>query len=409
MRVVLAGYGVEGKASYEYWRSRGDEVVIADERAELQQLPPEARTLLGPGVFARLEDFDVIVRSPSVHPEKLPYGDAVWSASNEFFARCPAPIIGVTGTKGKGTTSSLIASILQAAGYTVHLVGNIGVPALKVLPEITADHIVVYELSSFQLWDIKRSPHVAVVLMIEPDHLDVHHNLKEYIAAKANIVRFQTDTDIVVYNKDNVSAREIAESSPAQRVAYPFAIDEYRTSIKLPGEHNIENAAAAIAATSEYVHEETIIRKGLASFSGLPHRLKFVREIDGIRYYDDSIATTPGSAIAALQAFDVPTVILLGGSDKGTDYLDIVKECRARDAKVIAIGQTGLIIRELCQKLGVICTRVDGLMNEAVQKAHELAHSGDTVILSPASASFDQYRSYSDRGDQFISAVKSLN
>lgn len=408
MRTVIAGYGIEGKASYEYWRAKGDEVAIADERADLADAPADTRLILGPDAFAQLGEFDRVVRSPSVRPDKLPYGDKVWSATNEFFAQCPAPIIGVTGTKGKGTTCSLITSILRAAGKTVHLVGNIGQPALDGLPSITPDDIVVYELSSFQLWDLHASPHIAVVLMIEPDHLDVHADFAEYVAAKANIAVHQSDRDVIVFHSGNDTSRQIAAQSSAQKREYPFAIDEFLSSLQIPGAHNQENAAAAIAAVREYVTDPDIIRQGLASFTGLPHRLKFVAEVDGVRYYDDSIATTPGSAIAALKAFVQPKVIILGGSDKGADYTDVIEVCRETESQVIAIGQTGLVIRELCAKLGVVCTRVDGGMAEVVREAHELAHAGDVVILSPASASFDQYRSYADRGEQFTAAVAAL-
>ena len=416
MKIAIAGYGIEGKASYDYWRERGDEVVVADERVELAGVPAGTETILGPDAFTRLGAFDRVIRSPSVRPDKLPYGDKVWSATNEFFARCPAPIIGVTGTKGKGTTSSLIASILRAAGRTVHLVGNIGQPALEVLPSIQETDIVVYELSSFQLWDLQKSPHVAVVLGIEPDHLDIHADMAEYIAAKSNIVAHQQPGDVVVYNRYS----EYSEYSDVilnliqnpvgniSKIPYPYDISEFASSLRIPGAHNVENASAAIAAVREYVTDPEIIRQGLASFTGLPHRLKFVAEKDGVKYYDDSIATTPGSAIAALKAFTQPKVIILGGSDKGADYTDIVELCRATNTQVIAVGQTGLVIRELCAKLGVVCVRVDGRMAEAVLKAHEIAHTGDVVILSPASASFDQYRSYADRGNQFIAAVEAL-
>ncbi len=435
MKIVIAGFGVEGKASYKYWHAKGDEVAIADERAGLTDAPVDAQLILGPNAFAQLGEFARIIRSPSVRPDKLPYGDKVWSATNEFFAKCSAPIIGVTGTKGKGTTSSLIASILRAAGKAVHLVGNIGQPALDVLPSITPNDVIVYELSSFQLWDLQKSPHIAVVLAIEPDHLDVHADFNEYLAAKANIRKHQEQDDVCYYHSTNEFARRIAMTgdwpedeeerkiwqAQAFRYATPEAVyvqdgnfivhDEVicpTSAVQLLGEFNIENACAAISAARNFTVDSRAIEQGIREFTGLLHRLKFVAEVDGIRYYDDSIATTPGSAIAALKAFEQPKVIILGGSDKGADYTDVIEVCRETESQVLAIGQTGLVIRELCAKLGVVCTRVDGGMMEVVQKAHELAHVGDVVILSPASASFDQYRSYADRGDQFIVAVEAL-
>lgn len=409
MTVVIAGYGVEGKASFEYWRSRGEDVVIADERDDIGPVPADTRTILGADAFSRLAEFDLIVRSPSVAPDKLPYGDKVWSATNEFFAHCPAPIVGVTGTKGKGTVSSMIASILGEAGRTVHLVGNIGTPALDILPSISPDDVVVYELSSFQLWDIKKSPYVAVVLMIEADHLDVHADIDEYIEAKQGIARRQQPYDTIIYKSDNQWSAQIAEISLAEnRIEYPYDLGELAESVKLPGLHNLDNATAAVAAARQFTDDNKAIARGLESFTGLPHRLKLVREVAGVSYYDDSIATTPGSAMAAILAFEQPKVIILGGSDKGADYTEIINLCADTGTQVIAIGQTGEAIHELATNLGVDSIRIEGGMSEVVDVASQTAEAGGVVILSPASASFDQYRSYADRGEQFVTAVNQL-
>ena len=408
MRVVIAGYGVEGRASFLYWRTLGAEVAIADQRDTLPDAPEEVQLILGADAFDKLADFDVVVRSPSIRPDRLSYGDKVWSATNEFLSKCPAPVIGVTGTKGKGTTSSLVASILRASGKNVHLVGNIGVPALQVLPDIKDGDIVVYELSSFQLWDAVRSPHIAVVLGIEPDHLDVHASFEEYVAAKANIARHQTPNDTVIFYEHNQYSRAIAAQSLGRRVAYPFPIEDVAGSLAIPGAHNVDNASAAVAAVREYTDDVEVIRRGLAAFSGLPHRLKFVAEKNGVGYYDDSIATTPGSAIAAMRSFDAPKVLILGGSDKGVMYDEVVSVAQQTNTSILAIGQTGEGIYTLCLNLGVPVERETGLMTEVVRHATTMARGKGVVLLSPASASFDQYRSYSDRGDQFIKAVEEL-
>jgi UDP-N-acetylmuramoylalanine--D-glutamate ligase len=408
MKIAIVGFGIEGKASYDYWNVAGNELTIVDEREILDDVPEDAATLLGKGVLRQLNDFDLIIRSPSIHPNKLQYGEKVWSATNEFFVKSPAPVIGVTGTKGKGTTCSLIASILQAAGNNVHLIGNIGKPALAELEHIHSTDIVVYELSSFQLWDLKKSPHVAVVLGIEPDHLDVHTDMEEYIAAKANIALYQTQNDVLIFNAHNDIARLIAENSRAQKIAYPFAISQFADALVIPGEHNVENASAAIAAVREYVQDEMVIRNGLSSFTGLPHRLKFVREVSGVKFYDDSIATTPGSAIAAVRSFDQPKVLILGGSDKGASYEEIVDVCKATNTKVVAIGQTGEAIERLCQEKEVEYMRETGDMTQIVATAQKMITSRGVVILSPASASFDMFKNYADRGDRFIAAVERL-
>lgn len=426
MKVAIAGYGVEGEASYRYYASRGDDVTIVDESLSPgRSLPDGATAKLGPGIFSELNGFDLVVRTASLRPDKITTDGSVWSATNEFFANCPAPIIGVTGTKGKGTTCGLIASILEAAGHTVHLVGNIGTPALDVLPSVQAQDVVVFELSSFQLWDLKRSPDIAVVLMIEPDHLDVHMNFDEYLKAKHQIVASQKPSDIAIYHPTNQYSKQLVEGAQAFRYGIAddgqvyiegnsFKIHDREIcstdSVQLPGLHNIENACAAMSAAMAYdaaVSNEQF-SAGLSSFTGLPHRLKFVREVDGVKYYDDSIATTPGSAIAALRAFDESKVVILGGSDKGADYQSIVDECKAQQARVVAIGQTGEKIAELCRASEVEVVRETGLMPEVVARAHAIAHDGDVVILSPASASFGQYVSYVDRGEQFVAAVEAL-
>jgi len=328
MKIVIAGFGVEGQSNLRYFREKFPEAdfLVADEREKVDNLPENVAYQTG---FSGLENADLIVRSPSLPPKKIKTSGRIWSATNEFFANCPATIIGVTGTKGKGTTCSFISSILRAAGEAVHLVGNIGVPALDILPKIEKNDIVVYELSSFQLWDLQKSPHVAVVLMIEPDHLNVHVDFNDYLAAKANITKSQTADDYVVYNSQNEFSSSIADASSAQKKEYPFVLsDDITSAIRLPGKHNIDNACAAIAAVKSILPNvsDDEIKKGLSEFTGLPHRLKFVAEKYGVKYYDDSISTTPGSAIAALKAFAEPKILILGGSDKGADYSELAKE-----------------------------------------------------------------------------------
>lgn len=424
MKIAIAGFGAEGKANYDYWATPENEVVIVDERAiPATEIPTDANVIVGEAAFTKLKGFDMVVRTAGLAPRKIVTDGAVWSATNEFFAKCPAPIIGVTGSKGKGTTCSWIASILRAAGKTVHLVGNIGVPALSVLPNITEEAIVVYELSSFQLWDIERSPQVAVVLYIEPDHLDVHESFEEYVAAKARIASYQLTTDRVVYNKQNQWAAMIARQSVGQRLPYPsertahvrgdaffYGEQELCTldNILLPGAHNLDNACAAITAIWPWVQDGAVIAEGVRSFAGLPHRLKFVREVNGVNYYDDSIATTPGSAIAAVSSFDERVTLILGGHDKGGDLTELMRLCRDRQVSVIAIGANRQQIAELSAKYDVACNVEPGDMQAIVRRASAEAERGSVVVLSPAAASFDMFKSYIDRGEQFIAAVDAL-
>ncbi len=430
MKIAIAGYGMEGKSNYEYF-SRYGEVTIVDEKATEADLPDGALNLLGEGVFEQLDGYDMVVRTAGLAPRKIKTDGKIWSATNEFMAKCPAAVVGVTGSKGKGTTSSLIASMLREAGKTVHLVGNIGLPALDVLEKIQPEDIVVYEMSSFQLWDLEKSPNVAVVLMIEPDHLDVHMDFDEYVDAKSNIRRFQTEDDVCFYHPTNEFSRRIAQSSSYAN-AHPYndsrdpvsvyvkdgnfvkngAVICSTDALRLPGEHNIENACAAISAVlGRFNIGGDVVERGLRSFDGLNHRLKFVREVGGVSYYDDSIATTPGSAIAAIHAFEQPKIIILGGSSKGAEFDELAEAAASGDVKLaLLIGSEASKIETALAAKNVPFKNLgsDITMPDIIDEAKAAASEGDVVILSPACASFGMFKNYSDRGDQFIAAVATL-
>ena len=313
------------------------------------------------------------------------------------------------------------------------------------MSKIKKTDIVVYELSSFQLWDLEKSPHVAVVLMIEPDHLNVHTDFADYLNAKKNIRRHQQLADICLYHPTNKYSQEVAamplDRLPdtgdnhgdtldfAQRYAIPdddqvyvqdgyFCVQNRRicntSHLRLPGAHNLENACAAMSAVTELpitVTDEQYAA-GLESFTGLPHRLKFVAEKDGVKYYDDSISTTPGSAIAALKAFAEPKILILGGSDKGADYTELAQEIARQHLRAVIVnGANASEIIEILHKNEVSCQVVQlemSAMPTVVEAAANQAQSGDVVILSPAAASFDMFKSYNDRGEQFVAAVEKL-
>lgn len=433
MKIAIAGFGVEGQSNYAYWaKDPNNELTIVDERSpeDIPNLPDGVMLLTGENVFSQLHDFDMVIRTAGLAPHKITTNGTVWSATNEFFAKCPAPIIGVTGSKGKGTTSSLIASILEAAGKKVWLVGNIGLASLDVLAQIQPDDIVVYELSSFQLWDAKKSPQTAVVLMIEQEHLDVHRNMEDYIEAKANIARWQTQADLLVFNEENTFASRIATASTAHKIGVPSLdaahIDEAQhvfmyggtvlcsiDALRIPGVHNRANALAAIAAVWPITQDVAAIKAGLNNFKGLPHRLAYVATVNDIAYYDDSIATTPGSAIAALRAFpNQPKVIILGGSYKGSDFSELARELAAQTqpTQAIVIGAEAPRIMAALNEAGF--TQYEVLENATAslftRRAAELAQPGGVVLLSPSAASFGLFKNYADRGEQFIAAVHSL-
>lgn len=430
MKIAVAGYGVEGKSALKYFKARGDEVVILDQK-QPADVPDGIKVIAGQDAFnTDLCQYDLIIRSPSLAPHKI-NSSKITSVTKEFFSRCPAPIIGVTGSKGKGTTSSYIASILSAAGKKVHLVGNIGVPALDELDKIKKEDVVVFELSSFQLWDLHKSPHVAVILMIEPEHLDVHADVKDYVGAKANIRKYQTAEDWCFYHPTNKYAKFIAEQSSFANRAVKFNAAQAGAAyvkddifyigdrqicptnvLHAPFPHNIENACAAISAAWVFMQDVRAIKQGLQSFTGLPHRLKLVAEVSGVKYYDDSIATTPGSVIAALKAFAQPKVLIMGGSDKGADFDQLAAEIVRHDVRgVVAIGNMRNKINNSLKKVNfnnVVLFDESSKMPQAVEAASKMAKTGDVVILSPACASFDMFKNYADRGDQFIAAVAEL-
>jgi UDP-N-acetylmuramoylalanine--D-glutamate ligase len=403
MKIAVLGNGVEGQSIAKYFGDKGDEVEIFDEKNE--------------GVdFGQMDfsEFDKVFRSPSVPPSKI-RSDKLTSATKYFFEWCPADIIGVTGTKGKGTTCSLIASILEAAGLKVWLIGNIGVPALDVLDKIGPRDIVVYEMSSFQLWDMTKSPKVAVIVHMEADHLDVHEGMDDYIDAKSNIVRYQREGNVTIYDETNEISTQIAMLSLGRKVAYPTGkLEEILDNLVIPGKHNRMNGEAAIrAALAVGVKNKEIIGQGLKNFTGLPHRLKCVREVNEVKYYDDSISTTPGSAIAAIRSFAGPKILILGGSDKGSEYDELAQAvANGGVKKVILVGPEGekiqrALINADYEKV-IRVNKVPYDMAEVVKIATAIAEVGNVVVLSPACASFDSFENYSDRGDQFIAAVEAI-
>lgn len=426
MKIAIAGYGIEGSSNYRYYAADpNNEITIVDQHQPSQGVPDGVRTIIGEDAFTNLHGFDLVVRTAGLAPYRIKTNGLVWSATNEFFAQCPAQIIGVTGSKGKGTTASLAAAILRAAGRKVWLVGNIGVAALDSLAEIKPEDVVVYELSSFQLWDLQVSPHVAIVLLIEQEHLDVHIDMDDYVSAKANIARFQTGADILIYNHENQYARAIAEQSHARLVPYQseesahvrdgafYYGEQFICSVetlRIVGAHNQDNACAAIDGIWSLTQDTAAIERAIRNFSGLPHRLKFVREHHGVKYFDDSIATTPTSAIAALRSFNEPKVIILGGSSKGSDFSELAIELTRHSVSVILIGDEAKRIASSCQGAGFenFEIMVEPTAEKIVRRASELAQPGSIVLMSPATASFGLFKNYADRGEQFVAAVEAL-
>ena len=444
MKIALIGFGLEAKSAYDYFKSIDQNITfeIYDENSKSKiELPNGAKFFGDFHDFSKIQA-DLIVRTPAVNPRRLPKNAKITSVTNLFFEKCPAPIIGVTGSKGKGTVSSFITEILRAAGLRVHLVGNIGLPALNELSKIQKDDAVIYELSSFQLWDAQKSPHIAILNNLEVDHLDVHDGFEDYVTAKMNIAKNQTENDFFIFNVENSIVLKNVENLKNQLKAELQPFQDYNLAhiqenyflwgdevlfetdiLKIPGEHNQKNACAAMIATFDFLREkgfqiEEIFdfwREGLSKFTGLPHRLKFVREFEGVRFYDDSIATTPGSAIAALNSFEKPKILILGGSNKGADLSELIEKIsKMPEQELRKVILMGVESSKLAQKLTqagferFINLGQETNMKEVVKTSFENAQSGDVVILSPAHASFDMFKSYADRGEQFIENVNLL-
>ena len=358
-----------------------------------------------------------------------------------FFDRCPGHIVGVTGTKGKGTTTTLIYEILKAGGKKASIAGNIGKPALDILPEMDTDSWAVLELSSFQLIDLKKSPHVGVALMVTAEHLDWHKDVTEYAAAKSNIVRFQSPDDYAVLAEDyprSIAYREITRGN-----VFTFSRNHPVTkgtwveddafwfsgagmaggtngaagnkekicgtdALHIPGRHNWENASAAITVGKLLGIDNTVIAAAIEKFRGLEHRLEFVATVDGVRYYNDSYSTTPDAAQVAIEAFDAPKIVILGGSRKNSDFAKLGETISASKSikAIIGIGVEWARIKEHIHNPNIQTIEGCKNMQEIVAAAHAIAAPEDVVILSPACASFDMFKSYTDRGDQFKAAVQ---
>jgi UDP-N-acetylmuramoylalanine--D-glutamate ligase len=427
MNIAILGYGVEGESVYNYYHAKYPDAsfTVYDNKSEPKNPLPDGVTFVGSVADFKGITADLAIKTPAIPPSQIEVTGEVTSMTREFLKTCPAPVIGVTGTKGKGTTASLIASILDAAGKKTWLVGNIGLGAFDVLDQISADDIVIYELSSFQLWDIDISPHVAVVLFIEQEHLDIHASMDEYVSAKGNITRYQQTNDVVIFDRENSYSKQIADAGSSQKIAYPdkasahihegyFYYGEQKIcpadTLKIKGEHNQNNTCAAIDAAWLYTQNVAAIEEGLSTFTGLPHRLQFIREVAGVSYYDDSIATTPSAVIAALRSFNGQKVIILGGSSKGSDFTELGVELTRHEVQAILIGDEAEKIAASCEAAGFTNYEImqDPTAESIVARAAELAQPGATVLLSPASASFGLFRNYADRGDKFIQAVENL-
>ena len=435
-KVAVLGLGVSNQPLVRLLLSFGCSVTGCDRtpREKLDGKVLELERLgctlhLGEGYLDGVQA-DVVFRTPGMHPANpaivalAETGAEVTSEMEAFFEVCPCTILAVTGSDGKTTTTTLISEMLKAEGKTVWLGGNIGTPLLSRVPEMKATDFAVVELSSFQLMDMRRSPHVAVITNLSPNHLDVHKDMDEYVDAKKNIFRFQTEGDRLIVNADNDLTKRC--KGPGETCSFSrqgtgnvciengmICRDGVQVldpkDILLPGVHNIENYMAAIAAVEGLVSDETV-RKVASTFGGVEHRIELVRIKDGVRYYNDSIASSPSRTIAGLRSFPEKVILIAGGYDKNIPYDVLGPEICKHVKKLILGGATGPKIREAVENCGGEQPEIldCGDFVSAVQAAVAAAQSGDVVLMSPASAAFDQFKNFMVRGEFFKKMIMEL-
>ena len=435
-QIAVLGLGVSNRPLVRLLLEAGYDVVGCD-RTPREKLDGEVLELESLGCRlslgeSYLEDItaDVVFRTPGMHPDQpgiralREKGAFVTSEMELFFEVCPCRLLAVTGSDGKTTTTSLIAAMLRAEGKKVWLGGNIGTPLLPLVREMKADDIAVVELSSFQLMDMRRSPHVAVVTNLAPNHLDVHRDMAEYVWAKENIFRFQGTQDTLILNADN----SITDGFVGNGRTLKFS-RKHKTNgvyeengvifrgeapvletrdILIPGDHNIENYMAAILAVEKLVSDETV-RHVAKTFGGVEHRIELVRVKDGIRFYNDSIASSPSRTVAGLRSFREKVILIAGGYDKNIPYDELGPEICRHVKRLYLNGATAGKIREAVEGLEGAPEIFDcGDFASAVRAAAAGANNGDVVLMSPASAAFDQFKNFAVRGDFFKKLIMEL-
>lgn len=448
-KVAIIGLGVSNIPLIDYMHKYGAKVTVFDNRI-IEDIPKDTIKKItdyamdfsfGPNNLSKLKGFDIVFRSPSCLPtvpelvEEANRGAIITTEIELLMKLCPGKVIGVTGSDGKTTTTSLIYEILKTGGFNCYLGGNIGTPLFTKLEEMTPEDIVVLELSSFQLMGMEISPDISVITNITPNHLNVHSSYEEYIDAKKNVFKYQNEDGIVVLNYDNELTKEAAKEANGKVIFFSSqnklddgiildgdtikeCNDKLRRHIlntnlvNLKGTHNYENICAAIAATKSLVDIETAV-KAVKEFKGVQHRLEFIRKIDGVKWYNDSIGTSPTRTIAGVNSFAERIVLIAGGYDKHLDYTPIAKPILEKVSKLILIGDTAPkifdAVKEEAEKQNkdlpiYMCDKFE----DVVTTAKKIAKSGEIVLFSPASASFDMFRNFEERGNKFKELVNNL-
>ncbi|HAE85783.1 MAG TPA: UDP-N-acetylmuramoyl-L-alanine--D-glutamate ligase [Anaerolineaceae bacterium] len=455
-KVIVIGAARQGTALSRYLVGKGAQVILSDMRpsSELPANLPDLEKLgiqlrLGGHPLELLEGADYVCVSGGV-PLTIPFiqaalqqGIPLSNDSQIFLEACPAQVIGITGSSGKTTTTALVGLMaekyieMKQNGHRAWIGGNIGNPLIEQVDQIDEDDLVVLELSSFQLELMTRSPQIGAILNITPNHLDRHGSMQAYIAAKSRILRFQHPGDVAILNRDDPGSWSLADNLKSDLISFGFQKPEskqngtyvYREAIwlqlsrqnikmlplewiRLPGRHNIANVLAACAIATAASLALPAIQTAVEEFTGIPHRLEFIRNINGADWYNDSIATAPERTIAAIEAFEGPLVLLLGGRDKDLPWDELARLVHQRVRAVVLFGEAADLIEKALgsvkkgETLQVI-SRCNSL-EEAVQEAAKLTRPGDTVLLSPGCTSFDAFKDFEERGEHFRKLVNAL-
>ena len=448
-KVAVIGLGVSNLPLLEYLYNKKAQVTVFDERT-LEEIPEETinkintyefDTFFGKNCLENLNGFNVIFRSPSCLPTKpelqkeADRGAIVTTEVEMLMEMCPCKIIGVTGSDGKTTTTSLINAILQHAGYRTFLGGNIGTPLFTKLPEMEPNNIVVLELSSFQLMNMNISPDIAVITNITPNHLNIHKDYQEYIDAKKCIFKNQKENGILILNYDNDITRECSKEANGKVIFFSsktkldngFIVDDdiikecndgirkhilNTDEVILRGNHNFQNIATALAATKTLVGTDVAI-EAIKIFKPVEHRIEFVREIDGVKWYNDSASSSPTRTISGLNAFKENIILIAGGYDKNLEYEPLAKPVVDKVSTLILIGQTAekiydVVKNESEKENKKININMCDTLEQTIEIAKKSAKKGDVVLFSPASASFDMFKNFADRGNKFKDLVNKI-
>ncbi len=448
-KIAIIGIGVSNIPLLEYMHNLNANVTVFDNR-EIEKIPPEGLEKIkeysfnyefGPDCLSKLNGFQIIFRAPSCLPTKEELkaeekrGAIITTEIEMFMKLFPGKVIGVTGSDGKTTTTSLIYEIIKNNGYHCYLGGNIGIPLFTKLSEMCPEDIAVLELSSFQLMGMEISPSISVITNVTPNHLNIHSSYEEYIEAKKNIFKYQSESGIVVLNYDNDITREAAKDAEGKVIFFSSKakledgiildgniIKDCRDKLRrhilntdeliLRGRHMYEDVCAALAATQTLVEPEKAV-KTIKEFKGVEHRLEFVRELDGVKWYNDSMASSPTRTIAGLSSFTERITLIAGGYDKNLDYTPVAKPILEKVDNLILIGATAgkifdAVKAEAEKEEKQINIYMCDSLKDAVTLAKKATKAGNIVLLSPASASFDMFKDFADRGNKFKELVNSL-